>query len=811
MGSSSSTSGSANAVAECVYVYDSLGRALEEAQSLDTEGSVVTRYATNHAYFSAVIAGVTYPNGRQIQNTYDALYGRTQVADTSGGAPGSSSSSSSSDSSGAEGEAFIAQWDFFGDRIAETRLGNGITCTFMNNTRTHSAVQSPGSALPAWGDASSDRLGYDGSGRMIAKRYIPSTLNESGGYEDTTPVVGFTTRFDKASNKFFERALHAENRSFLYIPLDEDGQPSAAHPGVDSMNRLLQYQRGNLAIGGGSVTTPLTLPGADASRTYDLDHLGNWKKSIYEPIPELPESSSSISSTSSMSSEDTPLPPAYDLRNHNPLNQITRRKTSADGAWDTFAYDLNGNLLDDGERLMAYDSLNRLVQVARKSDGAVIGRYLYDAVNRRVQKVVSNGGLSGDIPNGTSQYTYFAGTWQDTEEFFASEESEESPQPFKHFIWGTYIDELTQLTLLQTAGSQELPLGAYFPLQDLLFRTACVTEVEQAESSSNSEATASQIVEAYDYDVYGNTLILIPTKGEVYIWNDNIAQSEYSANTTMFCGYCSDADVGLYLARHRSYSPKIGRWCHRDPIDYDNGMNIYQYTQSSPDNRRDTWGLSDEIEDCLCGPDITDGLMGLILEINQQLHKLKTEANPPGLLWFMEAGMSFDWGNIRSENCPSGPKCRNTYTLCGTCVHDHWIGNFIYAYSLRFLGYSESLIKKAGQAVQDGAPGDPESGKYTRYVDPPWDVAGYDLAIKMIDSKAWPIKSSSMCEMLKGNADLWDKANNTSVTYKSNPRFHGGYVDRYPTPHISGYESCRPCAEKNSDRLRSIDFQSKNL
>ena len=39
----------------------------------------------------------------------------------------------------------------------------------MNNTGSRSAVRA-GVLNRGWGDQSSDRLGYDGSGRMITKR-----------------------------------------------------------------------------------------------------------------------------------------------------------------------------------------------------------------------------------------------------------------------------------------------------------------------------------------------------------------------------------------------------------------------------------------------------------------------------------------------------------------------------------------------------------------------------------------------------------------------------------------------------------------
>ena len=117
-----------------------------------------------------------------------------------------------------------------GDRIVECLLGNGLICTQLNNARTNSMVQSPDVPNPAWGDQSSDRLGYDGSGRMICKRVLAGGISgDTGAYNNPQSVVGFTTFYDPSGNKLYERALHAESRSSLYSN--------------DLLNRLLQYQR----------------------------------------------------------------------------------------------------------------------------------------------------------------------------------------------------------------------------------------------------------------------------------------------------------------------------------------------------------------------------------------------------------------------------------------------------------------------------------------------------------------------------------------------------------------------------------------
>jgi RHS repeat-associated protein len=403
----------------------------------------------------------------------------------------------------------------------------------MNNLRTHSAVQED-VALPAWGTSTSDRLGYDGAGRMIAKRFIPSELDESGGYADTTPVVAFTTRFDKSGNKFFERQLHAENRSHLYQPTSG----GSGNSGLDSINRLLQYQRGTQASGGGSVTTPITLPNTDIVRSYNLDHLGNWKTTVYTPV--------GGSSTT-------------DLRQTNELNQIVSRKVGTDPVTN-FVYDKSGNLLDDGNRVMAYDALNRLIQLKRKSDNETIGEYVYDAnPARRIRKTVSNGGLTEDIPNGTTDFAYAPGTWQ------ATEERNDEDSPTKQYLWGIYMDELIQQKTYIETSPQELPADDYYALQDLLYRNTALSDDE------------GSIVEAYDSDAYGNTL-LFDTPGTGGDWfADDAEQVNYSTCEIIFCGYRYDPEANLYLARYRNYISELGRWQQRDILLYIPGMNIFQY------------------------------------------------------------------------------------------------------------------------------------------------------------------------------------------------------------------------------------------
>ena len=128
------------------------GRVLEDGQSYGRQ----TRCVTNSAFTSYPASEFTFPtpdtgSARKISNTYDLLYRRMSVHDEAGGYD-------------------IASWNFFGpSRVAQVLLGNGLICTWMNNAVTNSAVQL-GVPNPGW--TSGDFLGYDGAGRMIAKRFL---------------------------------------------------------------------------------------------------------------------------------------------------------------------------------------------------------------------------------------------------------------------------------------------------------------------------------------------------------------------------------------------------------------------------------------------------------------------------------------------------------------------------------------------------------------------------------------------------------------------------------------------------------------
>jgi hypothetical protein len=236
---------------------------------------------------------------------------------------------------------------------------------------------------------------------------------------------------------------------------------------------------------------------------------------------------------------------------------------------------------------------------------------------------------------------------------------------------------------------------------------------------------------------------------------------------------------------------------------YADGMNLYQYVRSNPINRRDWTGLESE---CYCGPDVTGFLVDLVNHAGKWRVKQGAISRAQGIAWLTANGMNLDWwstaGSYKTKRCPSkGKPCQNTYWLCGECVHDHWIGNFMYGYLGRLLSIPDIVMDAAGEKVQGPGVGDDPKLSYS---DPPWDTAGYRLARLMYDELTNPKGKREVCAILKSNMGHWNTANNTTPP-PPKPKDIGWMLDvppgmaviqlHWPSPHASGYQKCKKCPE----------------
>ncbi len=117
-------------------------------------------------------------------------------------------------------------------------------------------------------------------------------------------------------------------------------------------------------------------------------------------------------------------------RGHNLANECT----SLNGA-NAYDHDDNGNLTDDETNTYYYDFANHLVCAVRQSDSDTIAEYTYDALGRRVKKVVSD---VSDTLDGTTLFYYDGLRVIEQGEL----DAEDAYVATHQFVWGLYLDEL---------------------------------------------------------------------------------------------------------------------------------------------------------------------------------------------------------------------------------------------------------------------------------------------------------------------------------------------------------------------------------
>ena len=481
------------------YTYDGVGNVLTRTDQLGQ----VTDYAYSDLYY---LTSRTYSSGPNDTFTYD-LSGRMLT-----GQRGSWPVTFSYDGA---------------DRLVQT-VQNGQTISYVYNIpgRTRTLTYPGGRVITENTDArnrmdhiddassppSIVQYAYDAGNRAISRAYRNGTtaafsyntnnwilnLQHSAG---STPIAGFSYAYDNEGNKQFENKLNQTTKSEAYQ--------------YDSTYRLINYAVGTLS--GSTVPVPST------QTSYNLDPVGNWTSKTTNAVTQT--------------------------RVHNSTNELIDINATA------LTYDADGNPLNDGTYTYAWDVENRLTQITRNSDSAVVGQYQYDALSRRVQKIAD--------PAGTTETTlYFYDNARIVEEQSAGNATEAT------YVYGNYVDEV----LTMDRGGQ-----TYYYHQNALWSVEAITD---------STATP---VERYTYDAYGLATV---TDGAFSPVPQNSWGTPHSAigNPYTFTGRQLDEEAGLYFYRARYYDSLKGRFLQRDPLEYADSVNLYEYVQDRPTYGADPTG-----------------------------------------------------------------------------------------------------------------------------------------------------------------------------------------------------------------------------
>ena len=72
-----------------------------------------------------------------------------------------------------------------------------------------------------------------------------------------------------------------------------------------------------------------------------------------------------------------------------------------------------------------------------------------------------------------------------------------------------------------------------------------------------------------------------------------------NANPFRFSTKWFDDETGLYYYGYRYYSPRLGRWINRDPLEEDGGLNLYGLLGNCANNLVDPHGLDADYDRCV--------------------------------------------------------------------------------------------------------------------------------------------------------------------------------------------------------------------
>lgn len=526
--------------------YDSLNRIVAFSDNMgyqlsavyDNNGNVISlvdqnNHSTLYTYDSLNrLKRTTYPDGKFFEYSYDNLGNVVNKKLT-------------------DGTNIIYAYDSL-NRIISKLLPNGnvFSYTYDSLSRIRTATNSSGTIYFEY-DALGRLIKETSGGKTVAFGYDVSGRTQTILYPDSTAVTYVYDTRNRLTSIAKNNILLV---SFQYDAKNNMTQKSFSNGVVttmqyDAANRLIAYSSGangsiqntTLTYDNENNTSSLTqLNDQTKSEQYVYDNnyrLIDYKKGpVGSPVVHNTYSYDAVGNRVAANLNGTSV--IYTVNN---LNQITNSSGSVPV---NYVYDDNGNLIFDGVYYKSYDAEGRILKDS--SSPANVITYVYDALNRRVQR---------NLNAGLSKITY-AGA----------------------------------LPIEQRDGSDVLKRKNYF----MGFLSPVVTEKEGEnyfyhDNQLNSIVAISnaqgKAIEKYEYDVFGKTTILDS--------NNITLNSSQVENQFGYTGQSFDTATGTVNFFYREYNPETGLFNQRDLIGYADGMGLYQYVHNNPASGVDIWGLDD--------------------------------------------------------------------------------------------------------------------------------------------------------------------------------------------------------------------------
>ena len=300
----------------------------------------------------------------------------------------------------------------------------------------------------------------------------------------------------------------------------------------------------------------------------------------------------------------------------NKLNQYDSMNIS--GSTKYFSHDYDGNLvIDRYVWYHTYDAENRLIRsepFTTPVDGDYILEHKYNQDHQRIETVTKQ--YSGSVWNTIKNQKYIYDGWNLITEVV----DDQTTVITNVYVWGLDLSGTLQGAggvggLLSQTEITPTSSSVYFPLADA--NGNCVT---YSDNAGNVQAH-------YEYDAFGNT---ISSDGDM----DDDFHIRFSSK------YLDD-ETGLYYYGFRYYTPALGRWMNRDPIEEKGGYNLYGLVGNDGVNIWDYLGLKVKMIEFVTKQESTFYLD----RYKTKLEELKNKIGPLGDEKFRKIKVS--WGGIR--------------------------------------------------------------------------------------------------------------------------------------------------------------------
>jgi len=229
-----------------------------------------------------------------------------------------------------------------------------------------------------------------------------------------------------------------------------------------------------------------------------------------------------------------------------------------------FTHDARGNLLNDGQPLLAYDAEDQLTSIRVPPTATAAGwetQFVYDGLGRlRIRREITVPATGSTTARTTNQVRYLY------DGFTAVQERDGNNAVLATYTRGNDL-----------SGS---PQGAG-GIGGLLARTEAGGSVFYHADAGGNVTTlfnaAQAVVGRYAYDPFGNLL--------------GMSGAGAAGNRYRFSSKEVHPQTGMYYYGFRFYEPNLQRWTSRDPIEEMGGLNLYGFVGNSPVNYVDPLGL----------------------------------------------------------------------------------------------------------------------------------------------------------------------------------------------------------------------------